>query len=78
MRATMHFTRLGQTGGRAYLPEGATPNELAIGQLLGLAASAGFRCAHRWSRTNFPTGFARIGSRMRTRRSSSARSSAVW
>lgn len=43
MRATMHFTRLGQTGGRAYLPEGATPTELAIGQLLGLAASAGFR-----------------------------------
>lgn len=42
MRAAMHFTRLGQTGGNARLPQ-ATPTELAIGQLLGLAASAGFR-----------------------------------
>jgi len=42
MRATMHFTRLGQAGRNAHL-SGTTPAELAIGQLLGLAASAGFR-----------------------------------
>ena len=42
MRATMQFTKLGKTGGNAGLPQ-ATPTELAIGQLLGLAASAGFR-----------------------------------
>ena len=43
MRATMQFTRLGQSGRNAYLSGGATPTDLAIGQLLGLAASAGFR-----------------------------------
>jgi hypothetical protein len=42
MRAAMHFTKLGQAGKdmRFSLAE---PTELAIAQLLGLAASAGFR-----------------------------------
>lgn len=43
MMMAMHFTRLGRKGGHDALPEGASVTDLAIGQLLGLASSAGFR-----------------------------------
>ena len=40
----MRFTRLGRKNkDLGILPEGATAKDLAIGQLLGLAQSAGFR-----------------------------------
>jgi len=42
MRTAMHFTRLGSARKDARFSS-ANPTELAIGQLLGLAASAGFR-----------------------------------
>ena len=43
MRATMHFTRLGQASRKKEQLDGAAAIELGIAQLLGLAASAGFR-----------------------------------
>ncbi len=39
----MRFTRFAPQRDRYATPEGASAREIAIGQLLGLAASAGFR-----------------------------------